>query len=376
VLNSGMPAPIDVQFTGADLDASDRVMRTLTPQFRGLPGVADVFTPQDLDYPSIRLNIDRTRASEMGLTEKEVVSNVITALTSNQMIAPSVWVDPKSGNNYFLTVQYREAQVQAMADLRAIPLHAAGLARPTRLDMVSTLSRFNAPTEVDHDKIRRKMDLYIRPEGEDLGSIAKGVERILARTPLPKGLTVTMSGSVKAMNESFRSFAVGLILSVMLLYLILVAQFRSFTDPFIILLALPPGISGVLLTLVLTGTTLNIMSLMGVVMLAGIAMSNSILIVEFAHHLAGEGADTKTAITSACRARLRPILMTSLATIIGLLPLALKLGEGAEAYAPLARVLIGGLSASVVLTVFLVPAGFYLAYRHRPVAGGVNAPSL
>ncbi|MES1257149.1 MAG: efflux RND transporter permease subunit, partial [Acidobacteriota bacterium] len=181
------------------------------------------------------------------------------------------------------------------------------------------------------------------------------------------GVELTMGGSVDAMNASFQSFRTGLMLSVLLLYLILVAQFRSFIDPVIILLALPPGISGVLFALRLTNTTLNIMSLMGVVMLAGIAMSNSILIVEFAHHLASEGADVRTAISRACRVRLRPILMTSLATIIGLLPMALKLGEGSEAYAPLARVLIGGLTMSVLLTVFLVPAGYYLVYRNRPV---------
>jgi multidrug efflux pump subunit AcrB len=175
------------------------------------------------------------------------------------------------------------------------------------------------------------------------------------------------------MDASFRSFAFGLTLSVVLLYLILVAQFRSFTDPFIILLALPPGISGVLIVLVLTGTTLNVMSLMGVVMLAGIAMSNSILIVEFAHHLRSEGRQAGEAVVEACRVRLRPILMTSLATIVGLLPMALKLGEGSESYAPLARALIGGLTASVLLTVFLVPAGFYLAYRDpepRPYGRG------
>jgi multidrug efflux pump subunit AcrB len=166
------------------------------------------------------------------------------------------------------------------------------------------------------------------------------------------------------MNASFRSFSMGLSLSVLLLYLILVAQFRSFIDPFIILLALPPGISGVLLTMVLTGTTLNVMSLMGVLMLAGIAMSNSILIVEFAHHLLGEGLGVRDAIVTSCRVRLRPVLMTSLATIIGLLPMALKLGEGSEAYAPLARALIGGLTLSVIVTVFVVPAGFLLAYRN------------
>jgi multidrug efflux pump subunit AcrB len=170
---------------------------------------------------------------------------------------------------------------------------------------------------------------------------------------------------VQSMRVSFRSFGIGLLLSVVLLYLILVAQFRSFIDPFIILLALPPGITGVLLTLWLTGTTLNVMSLMGVVMLAGVAMSNSILIVEFAHHLIGEGMRAGEAIVRACRVRLRPVLMTSLATIIGLMPMALKLGEGSEAYAPLARALLGGLAVSVICTVFIVPAGFFLAYRHK-----------
>src|SRR6202041_3732892 len=189
------------------------------------------------------------------------------------------------------------------------------------------------------------------------------IQAVLNSTDAPRGMNVTLNGSVNSMNESFRSFAIGLTLSVLLLYLILVAQFRSFVDPFIILLALPAGITGVLLVLVLTGTTMNVMSLMGVVMLAGIAMSNSILIVEFAHHLRLEGHGVSEAIVESCRVRLRPILMTSLATIIGLLPMALKLGEGSESYAPLARALIGGLLVSVAFTVFLVPAGFSLAYR-------------
>src|SRR5579872_2099339 len=174
------------------------------------------------------------------------------------------------------------------------------------------------------------------------------------------------------MNASFRSFAIGLSLSVVLLYLILVAQFRSFMDPFIILLALPPAISGVLIALVVTNTTLNVMSLMGVVMLAGIATSNSILIVEFAHHLRNEARDAAEAVVESCRVRLRPILMTSLATIIGLLPMALKLGEGSESYAPLARALIGGLTVSVLFTVFLVPAGFCLAYDRYDSARPAN----
>jgi multidrug efflux pump subunit AcrB len=365
VLNMGAAAPIDVQVSGSDLKGDYRIAQDLAARIRQIRGVADVYVPQDLDYPSLRLNIDRTRAGELGLTEKEVVSNVITALTSNQMIAPSIWIDPNNGNNYFLTVQYNENQIKTIDDLRSIPLHGATVTQPTRLDMVTNVTRFDAPTEVDHYQIRRHIDVYVRPSGEDLGSVARQVQRIIAGTPTPNGIDISLSGSFDSMNASFRSFAIGLVLSVVLLYLILVAQFRSFLDPCIILIALPPGIIGVILILLLTGTTLNVMSLMGVVMLAGIAMSNSILIVEFAHHLIKEGSAVQIAIVTACRVRLRPILMTSLATVIGLLPMAMKLGEGSESYAPLARALIGGLTASVILTVFLVPAGFYLAYVNK-----------
>jgi multidrug efflux pump subunit AcrB len=366
VLNLGLAAPIDVQIAGTDLQASYQATLDLARQIRQMQGVADAYIPQDLDYPALKLEIDRTRAGELGLSEKEVVQNVITALTSNQMVAPNIWIDPKNNNNYFLNVQYPEQQIQSLLDLRAIPLHGAGLKRPTRLDMVSKITRFEAPTEVDHYQIRRVLDIYIRPLTEDLGALANQIDALLTRTKLPAGVDVSMRGMVEGMRSSFRSFALGLLLSLVLLYLILVAQFRSFIDPFIILLAFPPALSGVLLTLWLTGTTLNVMSLMGVVMLAGIAMSNSILIVEFAHHLRREGMDPVEAVATASRVRLRPVLMTSLATVIGLLPMALKMGEGSESYAPLARALIGGLSVSVLFTVFLVPAGFRLAYaRHE-----------
>ncbi len=369
VLNMGAPAPIDVRVAGNDMNADYTVAQQLAARIRSLRGAADVYIPQDIDYPSLRISIDRTRASELGLTEKEVVSNIITALTSNQMIAPSIWIDPTSGNNYFLTVMYKEGQVQSLEDLKAIPLHGDNIKQPTRLDMVANIERFNAPTEMDHTQIRRVMDIYVRPQTENLGELSRKIQAIVDQANPPHGVEVTLAGSVASMNASFRSFAIGLTLSVLLLYLILVAQFRSFTDPFIILLALPPGITGVILALLLWGTTLNVMSLMGVVMLAGISLSNSILIVEFAHHLLKQGMDVRTAITTSCRVRLRPILMTSLATLIGLLPMALKLGEGSESYAPLAQALIGGLTLSVLLTIFLVPAGFQLVY-------GKNAQSI
>ena len=365
VLNMGAPAPIDVRVAGNDITADYNTAQSIASRIRKISGIADVYVPQDIDYPSLRIAIDRTRAGELGLTEKEVVSNMITALTSNQMIAPSIWIDPNSGNNYFLTVMYKDGQIKSLDDLKAIPLHGANVGQTTRLDMVADIQQFNAPTELDHTQIRRDVDIYVRPQNEDLGRITRSIQAIVKSTESANGMSVTLNGSVNSMNESFHSFAIGLTLSVLLLYLILVAQFRSFVDPFIILLALPPGITGVIIALLAWHTTLNVMSLMGVVMLAGISLSNSILIVEFAHHLLKEGMGVREAVVTSCRVRLRPILMTSLATIIGLMPMALKLGEGSESYAPLAQALIGGLTLSVMLTVFLVPAGFYLAYRTK-----------
>jgi len=365
VLNMGLPAPIDVQVSGSNMERSYSTALRLAKQIRAVPGVADVFIPQDIDYPALQLNVDRMRASEMGLDQREVVNNVITALTSNGMIAPSFWIDPKTGNDYMLTVQYPEHQVRTLSDLRAIPLRGPGDPTPTRLDMISALTRIKSPTEVDHYQLRRTTDVYVRPLNEDLGRIANSIDDIIAHNPPPTGLSVTLRGMVQGMRVSFSSFAVGLCLAVVLLYLILVAQFQSFVDPFIILLAVPPGVAGVILTLWLSDTTLNVMSLMGVVMLVGIAVSNSILIVEFTRHLRSEGMAVREAVAMACRVRLRPVLMTSLATIIGLLPMALKLGAGSESYAPLARAILGGLSVSVALTVFLVPAAYVLVYGDR-----------
>ncbi len=278
------------------------------------------------------------------------------------MIAPSFWIDPKTGNDYMLTVQYAENQVKNLMDLKSIPLRGPGSIDPTRLDMISHIKRITSPTEVDHYQLRRTIDIYVRPLHEDLAKIAGAIDGIIAGAKVPAGLSITLRGMVQGMRDSFRSFGLGLCLAVVLLYLILVAQFQSFVDPFIILLAVPPALSGVLLTLWLSDTTLNVMSLMGVVMLVGIAVSNSILIVEFTRRLRENGMRVREAVALACRVRLRPVLMTSLATIIGLMPMALKLGAGSESYAPLARAIIGGLSVSVVLTVILVPAGYFLVY--------------
>ena len=368
ILNSGMPAPIDVQVSGRSLKQSYGVAQDLASRIRQLPGVGEVYIPQDMNYPGLRLNVDRVHASELGLTQKEVVDNVITALNSNSMIAPNYWVDRKSGNDYFLTVQYFEngrAAIHNFADLTNIPIHAPNLKQPTTLDAVVKLEDIRTPTEVDHYQIQRVTDVYVTPVGEGLGKIADAVQRTVDQTKLPENVRVDLRGMVKGMNASFRSFAIGLSMSVILLYLILVAQFKSFKDPLLIMLAVPMGFIGVLIILPLTGTTLNVMSLMGVLMLVGISASNSILIVEFAHRLEDQGSSVKDAIVTSCRVRLRPILMTSLATIIGMVPMALKLGTGSEQYAPLARAIIGGLTSSVILTIFIVPAAYLMVYGKK-----------
>jgi multidrug efflux pump subunit AcrB len=363
VLGLGMPAPIDVQVSGSNLSQSYATALKLASHIRKMDGVGDIFIPQDLDYPALELDIDRTRARELGLTQKEVVGNIITALTSNAMIAPSFWIDPNTGNDYMLTVQYPEQQINSFDDLRAIPIRGKNLSDSTRLDMVSNMRRIKSPTEVDHYQLRRVIDIYVQPLGEDLGRIARSIDNLTSHTQMPNGVTVTLRGLVQGMRQSFRSFGIGLILSVVLLYLILVAQFQSFLDPVLILTAVPPGLTGALIILYLTGTTMNVMSLMGLMILIGMTVSDSILIVEFTRHLREDGMSVRQAVVTAARVRLRPVLMTSLATIIGLLPMALKLGAGSESYAPLARAVLGGMSVSLAMTVIMVPAAYYVAYR-------------
>ncbi len=387
ILNMGAPAPIDVQVSSRDLDRTYGVAEDLAAKIRKLSGVGEVYVPQDMNYPAVRLKVDRVHAAELGLSQKEIVDNVITALNSNTMIAPNYWVDHQTGNDYFLTVQYYEtgkASIHNFVDLLQIPLRgssqpakaapgtfvstsASESKRPiTTLGSVASFESAQSPTEVDHYQIQRVADVYVTPSGEDLGKVSSQITKLLKDQKFPGNIRITLRGMVEQMNDSFKSFAIGLSLSVVLLFLILVAQFRSFKDPFLIMLAIPMGFIGVLVVLPLTHTTLNVMSLMGVLMLVGISASNSILIVEFAHRLEEQGKSAEDAVITSCRVRLRPILMTSLATIIGMVPMALKLGTGSEQYAPLARVIIGGLTVSVLLTVFIVPAAFLLVYRNQP----------
>jgi multidrug efflux pump subunit AcrB len=368
ILNTGMPAPIDVQVTSPDMNANYQLAENLAGRISRLHEVGQVYIPQDMDYPTVKADIDRVHAAELGLNQKDIVDNVITALDSNAMIEPNYWIDKKNGNNYFLTVQYYEhgrPAIHNTIDLANIPIRAPNLKQPTTLDTVVKLSNIQTPTEVDHYKIQRETDVYVTPRAEDLGHVTSQIKDILKNVPHPENVRVNLLGMVEGMNQSFTSFAIGFSLSFVLLYLILIAQFRSFIDPILIMLAIPMGVVGVMVILLVTNTTLNVMSLMGVLMLVGIANSNSILIVDFAHRLEEQGLPVRDAIITACRVRLRPILMTSLATIIGMIPMALKFGTGAEQYAPMARAIIGGLTSSVFLTVFIVPAAYLLIYHKK-----------
>ena len=391
VINQGLPAPIDVQIKSQNMDASYDLARQLAGKIKAMPNVSNVYIPQSVDYPGLALNIDRERASLIGLSAKEIVDDVITALTSDGMVAPSYWIDPKSGNNYLVTVQYANNWINNMSidDVKSIPLRSAhqneshltmgGRAMPVAtqfgggagsagyvpLGSVADIQQINTPTEVDHNQIRRVIDIYVATKGEALQSVGTRISKMLDDTKHDRNTVLTMRGAVVNMNTAFHDFGIGLMIAIVLVYLILMAQFASFIDPFIILMAIPPGLAGVAVTLLITRSTLNIMSLMGVIMMTGIVVSNSILIVEFAGILRDQGMVLKAAVIESCRVRLRPILMTSLATLLGMIPMALGLEAGSEQYAPLARAIIGGLALSVVVTMFLVPAVYLLIHGHE-----------
>jgi multidrug efflux pump subunit AcrB len=392
VINQGLPAPIDVQVSSMDMDAAYALAKTLAQKIKTMPNVSGVYIPQDLDYPGIALNIDREKASLIGLSAKDIVQNVITAMTSDGMVAPSYWIDPKTGNNYMVTVQYanRVLNHMSMQDFESIPLrgiqpagyspmeqaheasddarkrfrgdHTAGY---TPLSSVADIKLINTPTEVDHYQIRRVIDIYVSTKKEALQGVGGSISRLLAETKTDKNTVLNLRGAVVSMNRSFAEFGIGLIIAVLMVYLILMTQFTSFIDPFIILMAIPPGLAGVVMILLVTGSTLNIMSLMGVIMMTGIVVSNSILIVEFAGTLHKQGLPLLEAVVQSCKIRLRPILMTSLATLLGMIPMALGMEAGSEQYAPLARAVIGGLAVSVVVTVFLVPAVYLIIHGRQ-----------
>jgi HAE1 family hydrophobic/amphiphilic exporter-1 len=371
VLNFGLAAPIDIQVSGANYPTLFEAARQVKARIRNLKEIDGAFIPEESDYPTLRINVDRVKAARLGLSQRDVISNVITALTSNQMIAPSIWIDPKNGNDYFLTAQYSEKGIDSLETLRNIPVKSSGDDRARGdallLRNVATIAREQHPAEADHYNIQRVVDVLVSPSTDDVGGAYAAVARALGDLKLAAGVKIAYRGSVAAMQSSFSSFGYGLAMAVVLLYLVMVAQFRSFLDPFIIMFAVPMGLIGVVWTLYLTGTTLNIESFMGIIAMVGIVVSNAILLVDFANQRRRGGQDLRAAVIESAKIRMRPILITTLATIVGLMPMALKLGEGSEASAPLARAAAGGLAVSTILTLFLVPAIYEMFYRKRQV---------
>jgi multidrug efflux pump subunit AcrB len=376
-LNNGAPAPIDIQITGNNLRTAHEWAERVAALARGVRGAVDVRIQQKLDYPSLEVHVDRVKAAYLGLTVEAAVKNIVTALNSSTSFLPGFWIDQTNGNHYFLGAQYPEALLSDKAALENIPLTDPGSSgetvhTPTLLRNIATVAEGTSALEVEHRNIQRVTDVYVNVDRRDIGSVAADIEKRIATLTLPTGYKVSVGGEVQSMRESFAGLRFGLLMAVALVYLLLAAQFRSFLDPLIVLITVPLGIIGVIAALLLTGTTLNIESYIGTIFMVGIAASNSVVLVEFANRLRAQDVTPVEAMVSACGTRLRPILMTALAAVAALSPMAFHFGTGAEANVPLARAVIGGLTASTVLTLFLVPA-LYLtvtANRGRGAAAG------
>lgn len=378
-LNEGIPVPINIEVAAGTVEKCSEAAAEIVERVEKIPGAVDVQIAQALDYPQLDIDVDRTKAKYLDLTQDDVAKTVLTAYGSSVGYSSTIWVDPKTGIDFFMGVQYETNEVQTLDDLRNLPL-----SRQTKkgrgyipLSSIATVKRKNISGEIKHNNISRVNDVYVNVSGRDVGSVAADVEKELAKMEFQSGVTVTLRGPVTTMRESGQSLAMGMIIASLLVYLVMMAQFRSFVDPILIMLAVPLGIAGVLGVLFLTGTTINIQSLMGTLMMIGVVVNNSILLVEFANTLRARGYDTRTAVLAAAQLRLRPILMTSLTLIASMLPLSIKLAPGGEAMIPLARALIGGMVVSTFFTLFLVPCAYLLVKGDRPAeseAAAITGP--
>lgn len=369
-LNEGVPTPISVQASAGTLqqcrDAAERIVHAVRP----IAGTRDVQIAQSLDYPQFDVQVDRTRAKYLGLDQEEVAQTVLTALGSSVGYSPTIWIDPKSGVDFFMGVQYESNQFQSLDEVRNIPLSLNTAEGPVTIPLsnIATVKRVNIPGEIAHYNISRVNDVHVNISGRDLGSVAADIETTLAGMDFENGVSVTLRGPVEKMRSGMSLLGVGLAVATLLVYLVLMAQFRSFLDPLIIMLAVPLGIGGVLVVLWMTDTYINIQSLMGTLMMIGVVVNNSILLVEFANQRRRDGYSPRDAALSAAQIRLRPILMTSLTLVASMLPLSFQLAPGNEAMIPLARALLGGMIVSTVLTLVLVPCVYTLVHRKTTVA--------
>lgn len=356
-LNEGVAAPINVQVSAGTVAATRAAAEKIVERLRDIPGAADVNIAQALDYPQFDVTVDRTQAAYFGLNQREIAENVVTAFSSSVGYAPNIWVDPATGVDFFIGVQYEDNVVDSLDELRSLPLSIQGENGPTTIPLseVATIQRVNIPGEIAHFNIARVTDVYVNTEGRDLKSLAAAVQEAVDEMEFAKGVSVTLRGPVTKMQEGASSLGWGLLTAAVLVYLVMMAQFRSVIDPLIIMLSVPLGLTGVLAILFVTGTTINIQSLMGTLMMIGVVVNNSILLVDFANQLRKKGvASAKAAWMAAC-VRLRPILMTAFVLVASMLPLSLTLAPGSETMAPLARAMIGGMLVSTLLTLFLVP---------------------
>jgi CzcA family heavy metal efflux pump len=367
ILNFGLPAPIDIQVAGRS-PLNYGVAQQIAREVRLVPGAADVHVHQVLDTPEIRVDVDRERASDIGLTQRDVANNLLISLTGSGQAQPNYWLDPKNGVNYVVATQTPQYRINSTGALENTPLSANGGQDSTLLSNISSVQRGVAAQVINHYNIQPVYDVYVNVQGCDLGSVARDVNKILAKYEknLPRGSTLVMRGQVDSMNTSFIGLGLGLVFAIGLVYLLMVVNFQSWLDPFIIITALPGALSGILWMLFATHTTFNVPSLMGAIMCIGVATANSILVVTFANERRGYGDDALTAALAAGHTRLRPVLMTALAMVIGMLPMALGLGEGGEQNAPLGRAVIGGLICATITTLLFVPVVYSILRRKQP----------
>ena len=389
VLNFGLSAPIDVQVQDNDLQQGYGIATRLAAAMRTVPGAADVHVKQALDYPTLRVNVDRERAGELGLSQRDVANSVLTSLSSSAVVSPSYFINPANNVNYLVAVKTPIADFQRTADVLATPVTAGagGMVQPAAggvggspapLDApraptqtvgnLAAVSTQAVPNEIDHSTVQRVVDINANVEGRDLGSVVAGIQdRIRTLGELPPGVSIKVRGQGEVMQQAFSSLALGLVVSIVLVYLLMVVMFQSWLDPVIIMIAVPGALVGILWALALTGTTINVVSLMGAIMAVGIAVSNSILLVSFANDQRVElGMNAVEAAVEAGRTRLRPVLMTALAMVLGMLPMAIGTGEGGEQNAPLGRAVIGGLLVATAVTLLVVPAAYAALRKAMP----------
>ncbi len=372
ILNFGLPSPIDVQITGANGAANLDYAAKLLDKIKRVPGIVDSRIQQAVDAPEFRVKVDRSRAEELGVAQRDVATNLLISLSGSFQTSPTFWLDPKSGVPYSIVTQTPQYDLSSLDDLRNVPISGGG--KPQILGALATIERGQGPAVVSHYNAQPVVDIFASVQGRDLGGIAKDVRAIFKdmKDGLPKGSRIMARGQMQTMDESFAGLFAGLLGAIVLVYFLIVVNFQSWLDPFIIITALPGAIAGIVWMLFLTHTSLSVPALTGAIMCMGVATANSILIVSFARERMTHGDDALAAALEAGFTRLRPVLMTALAMIIGMVPMALGLGEGGEQNAPLGRAVIGGLLFATVATLFFVPAVFNLIHGRRQRAANLS----